>query len=204
MPVSGGADGAVVTLCDPRVTILLPRAARPAATALATLDAQLGTGLAAQREPMLGQIRIAWWREALARGTSAAPADPVLQALVDSDAAAQVEPLLDAWEAVVVAPDAEATRNAAAARGDALFAGAAGLAGWPRVAPGAGACWGMVSLALWWGRRDLLPAPGEVMPITGRALLALDRWARVVASAGGERRPLREGWSLMTAAVARG
>ena len=204
-PHSGAVDGAVVTLCDPRVAILLPPVARDAVTAVAALDAQLASGLAAQREPMLGQIRIAWWRDALARGESAAPADPVLRALLHSKTAAQVEPLLEAWEAIVLAPDTAALLDAAGHRGDALFAIAARLSAWPVPAPEAGASWGAVSLALWWRRRDLLPPIGDVRgKVRGRALVALDRWAGVVARAQGERRPLREGWSLMTAAVARG
>lgn len=60
--------------------LYVPAAARPAVEALWQLDAHLGTVLAAGTQLMLTQMKLAWWREALAaldRGP--APAEPILQ-----------------------------------------------------------------------------------------------------------------------------
>jgi phytoene synthase len=55
---------------------------RPALTALWQLDAALGAVLAGGREPLISQIKLAWWREALEKLDNAkAPSEPVLEAL---------------------------------------------------------------------------------------------------------------------------
>ena len=59
-----------------------PVAVRPALLAVHALDLELAKVLATTTEPMIGQIRLAWWRERLEgldRGD--VPAQPVLQAL---------------------------------------------------------------------------------------------------------------------------
>ena len=62
----------------------VPAAARPAVEALWRLDVTLGAVLAAGREPMIGRIRLAWWREALEKlDREAPPAEPLLQALAE-------------------------------------------------------------------------------------------------------------------------
>ena len=77
-----------------------PAQARPLWRGLFALDQRLGAVVAAQREPMLAQIKLAWWREQLARPAAArVRGEPVL-ALLDAwgDAAAQLQPLVDSWE----------------------------------------------------------------------------------------------------------
>lgn len=60
----------------------VPARHRPAIEALWRLDAALGGALAGGREPMIGRIKLAWWREALERlDREQAPPEPVLQAL---------------------------------------------------------------------------------------------------------------------------
>jgi phytoene synthase len=55
---------------------------RPAAEALWRLDAALGAVLTSGREPLIKQIKLAWWRDALeALDRNPAPAEPVLEAV---------------------------------------------------------------------------------------------------------------------------
>ncbi len=63
-------------------TLYAPAAARPALFALHALDLELAAVVATTTEAMLGEIRLAWWREALTRlDTAPPPAQPVLAAL---------------------------------------------------------------------------------------------------------------------------
>src|SRR3546814_3968009 len=58
------------------------RQARPGLAALFALDISLGRLVASTNEPMIGAIRIAWWREALEKlHQPPLPGEPVLQAL---------------------------------------------------------------------------------------------------------------------------
>lgn len=63
----------------------VPAAARPAVEALWRLDVAFAAILATGTQPLISQMRLAWWREALERLDSAPPpAEPVLQALAAS------------------------------------------------------------------------------------------------------------------------
>src|SRR5688500_14098760 len=68
---------------DPDRTLALtyvPAERRPALAALWRLDAALGAVLAGGREPLISRIKLAWWRDSLARLDQAPPpAEPVLQ-----------------------------------------------------------------------------------------------------------------------------
>ena len=60
----------------------VPAGARPAVEALWRLDVAFAAILATGTQPIVSQMRLAWWREALERLDSAPPpAEPVLQAL---------------------------------------------------------------------------------------------------------------------------
>lgn len=106
-----------------------PGPARAGVAALFALDLAFGHVLSATREPMLGEMRLAWWREALETlGHAAAPADPVLAALADhvlpagigGDALAAME---EGWLALLDTPlDRAALADHARRRGAALFA----------------------------------------------------------------------------------
>jgi phytoene synthase len=105
-----------------------PAGARRAIAALFALDAALGDILRTTREPLVGQMRLAWWREALqGLDASGAPAEPVLQSL-----AAWVLPLgitgralsemVDAWEPLLGDTGARWIDDHARLRGRKLFA----------------------------------------------------------------------------------
>jgi 15-cis-phytoene synthase len=83
-------------------TLYAPAAARPALFALHALDIELAAVVDSTTEPMLGQIRLAWWREQLqALDAGAMPAQPTLAALAAEVvprgiSGASLEPLEDA------------------------------------------------------------------------------------------------------------
>lgn len=83
-------------------TLYAPAAARAGLFALHALDLELAEVARTTTEPMLGQIRLAWWREQLqGLDASATPAQPVLAALAAhvlpaGIAGASLEPLEDA------------------------------------------------------------------------------------------------------------
>lgn len=151
-------NGAMRLNASPLLDLVLsyaPASKRPAFAALLALDSALGQVLRTTREPMVGQMRLAWWREALEQLDFApAPGEPVLQALaaealprgVDG---AQLAQLVDGWEPLLGDIDAVAIAAHADLRGAVLFklAGAL-LAASPSdpVLP-AGKGWALVDLA---------------------------------------------------------
>jgi len=98
-----------------------PARARPAWLALLALDARLAQHLRSVREPMLAQIRLAWWRDRLREPVSAWPqGEPLLAALADwEDQHGGLRALVDGWEMLL---------GEAPLRGDALEGFVAGRA----------------------------------------------------------------------------
>jgi phytoene synthase len=162
-----------------------PDRSRAALEALFALDTALGNVLRTTREPLVGQMRLAWWREALERlDASGAPAEPVLQSLT-----AAVLPLgitgkalagmVDAWEPLLGDIGAGSIDDHARLRGRTLFV-AAGVV--LDVAPGdpveeAGEGWALADLAA------NLSDPALASQARGRAAAMLDharrsRWSR--------------------------
>lgn len=90
---------------DPALKIALawqPPASRPALAALFALDRRLATMVAQAKEPLLAQMRLAWWRDELGRGSSVGGhrGDPLL-GLVEThwgERASQLGQLVDGWE----------------------------------------------------------------------------------------------------------
>jgi len=119
-----------------------PSGIRAETMGLLALDARLADIVRAAREPVLAQIRLAWWRDALGKPARARPAGEPLVSLLRSwegqDRA--LVALIDGWEAMLAEPkpDGAPVTALAAARGDA-FAALAGLAGVPEHAAAASA-----------------------------------------------------------------
>jgi phytoene synthase len=118
-----------------------PRRARLPWLALLGLDAKLAGIVRSSREPMLAQVRLAWWRDVLAGSASALPAgEPVLAALASWQGRhLLLAPLAEAWgELAGEAPlDADAFLALAEARAGA-FAALADLLGADQFAQAAG------------------------------------------------------------------
>lgn len=101
---------------------------RPALEALFALDDTLAGILRTTREPLVGQMRLTWWYEALKRlDTAPAPAEPVLTALQACVLPAGVSGVMlagmtDGWEALLEPVlDAAAVDRFARDRGRQLF-----------------------------------------------------------------------------------
>jgi phytoene synthase len=79
-----------------------PAATREPWLALLALDARLAAIVRSSREPMLAQLRLAWWREQLGgSGGAAAVGDPLLEALQEwPGSKAVLAKLADGWEAM--------------------------------------------------------------------------------------------------------
>lgn len=129
---------------------------RPALETLWRLDVTLGSVLVTGREPMVGQIRLAWWREALEKlDRERPPAEPMLEAvachLLPAGLTGAELAAMEAGWTVLLSPDllcAEDLTLHARERGGRLFALSARLLGGddPSVAA-AGEGWSLVDLA---------------------------------------------------------
>lgn len=187
---------------DPERALILayaPAAGRPALAALLALDAALAQLLRTTSQPAVGQLRLAWWREALAKlDTAPPPAEPVLRGLAAEllprgVTGESLVPIVHGWEVLVEeeALDGLALARYAAGRGS-LFvaAGAAlGAAGDPLALGGEG--WALADLARHLGdgveadaaraaaRPRLADALGKRWSRGGRALGAMAHRARM-------------------------
>lgn len=127
----------------------------PAASALLALDAQLAEIVRTTTTPLVGQMRLAWWDEALrALDTAPAPAQPVLRALQAevlprAVSGAALAAMIDGWEGLLTAEELgeESLALYADARGAGLFAAMAQLADIGSTSAAAGRCWALADLA---------------------------------------------------------
>ena len=157
----------------------VPERARAAFGALFALDTALGDILRTTREPLVGQMRLAWWREALQRlDTAPPPGEPVLQALAASaiplgTTGAELAGMVDGWEPLLGGLGREAIDDHARLRGRILFAAAGQVAGAaPRDPVGdAGEGWALADLA------ENLGDTGQAAMARDGAMIALARLA---------------------------
>lgn len=130
-----------------------PARARPAWLALLALDARLGQLLRVQREPILTQIRLAWWRDRLAEDAANWPGgEPLLAALSSWQGQhGRLGALVDGWEMLLgEAPLPVATLEAfVAGRADAMraLAPVVGCTDAAAAAQRAGKGWAIADLA---------------------------------------------------------
>ncbi|WP_294273089.1 squalene/phytoene synthase family protein [uncultured Sphingomonas sp.] len=132
-----------------------PASARDGFAALLDLDHQLASILQSTTEPMIGQMRLTWWYEALEKlDREPAPAHPVLQRLAVSVLpmgvkGADLAPMIEGWEALLddgePLDDTRVARHAEA-RGGVLFASIGQLLGQAGMAP-LGTAWAKADLA---------------------------------------------------------
>lgn len=185
----------------------VPTSTRDAVAALWALDAALGRIVASTSQPMIGQMRLTWWHDAMLAGRGG---EPVLAALtthvhpIGIDGAALV-PLVEGWE-VLLDPlplGADALYVHARARGDTLFALSAQAMGCP-IAAGAGGGWALADFA---GRcSDAVTARAAYAQarLRLRSVDRLPRALRILAhlaarDAAAERRTPRTRWQLLRA-----
>jgi phytoene synthase len=130
---------------------------RAGVEALWRLDAAMGAVLAGGRDPMIGRIKLAWWREALEKlDREAAPSEPVLKALEAHVlprglAGAGLAEMETGWAALLDPEPLTVERmdSYASARGGLLFAHSATLLGGEatKLVREAGESWALVELA---------------------------------------------------------
>lgn len=190
---------------DPRVMVAVPRERRAAMAALWGLAARLTKLLVDAREPLIGQIKLAWWRDMmaiLAKDPAALPkGEPLLAELQASWSGREgLDALVDAAEAMLLAESDADRRAAAEGFGGRLFALSAGPEESGRRW---GLLWGAAVAEAETAARQLLADCGssDTPPrrIFGRnrALLILDRWAATIAEKNGERHLRSEGLLLL-------
>jgi phytoene synthase len=184
----------VTPIDDPTWELALsyaPLERRAGLRALFALDAALGQVLRTTREPMVGQMRLAWWREALARLDNApAPAEPVLQALAANVLAhgvtgAALAEMVDGWEPLLGTIDAAAIADHGRLRGGVLFAQAGLLLGVAADDPldEAGQGWALADLAAHVSDAALASRARETaVPLL--AVATRHRWSRNARSLG--------------------
>jgi phytoene synthase len=190
---------------DLRVLVSVRHARRAAMSALWGLAARLTKLLLDAREPLIGQIKLAWWRDMtamLASDPGALPKGEPLLAELQATWAGQggLDVLVDAAEAMLLADTDEDRRAASESFGGQLFALSGGM-------EAGGKRWGLL-----WGagveekepeaRRLLSDAKAQPDPARGafagnRSLLMLDRWAAAIAASDGERHLRSEGLLLL-------
>ena len=135
----------------------IPAARRSAVEALWHLDLALGNALSGGREPLISQIKLAWWRESLEKlDRQRAPAEPGLQSaetflLPSGISGAELSAMEEGWS-VLLTPDVLSDEDLAlyaAARGGRLFRYTARLLGDSADArmESAGEAWALIDLA---------------------------------------------------------
>jgi phytoene synthase len=175
-----------------------PSPVRGALFALHGLDLELAAVVVGTTEPMIGQIRLAWWREAVeALDRGIVPAQPLLQLIADEllprgIAGAELALLEDRWLDMIDTPDVPASHVSGGGR---LFALAARLLGGdPALGDRLGRAWVM-------GDTAGLPAiPAALRPLFGLVQLAVRDAERARADAATEARgSLARQWVLLRA-----
>lgn len=153
---------------------------------LFALDAQLGTIVRTTTQPIIGQMRLTWWHDALeGLGDGPVPAHPVLQGLAALPAAAALTPMIDGWEVLLEdeSPDDAALARLAGARGGTLFAAAAQVLGGEGAAQAAGEGWALADVAAHVGDAALAArATALALPRLDAAVRA--RWRGPAAALG--------------------
>lgn len=168
-------------LADPERALAVayaPAALRPHLATLFALDERFGQIVGTTTEPMIGLMRLAWWREALEKlPGDLTSGEPLLAALAETRVpGAQLAAIEDGWAAMLDGEmDADAIVRHGRERGGGLFTAAATLlsakdAGLAE----AGAGWALADL----GHRHSDPAVQVEARKQARALLAPRRWSR--------------------------
>lgn len=143
---------------DPERNLILtyaPASARAGLEALLALDDALSRLLRTTREPALGQMRLAWWREALEKLDHApAPAEPVLRAIEEAVLArgvtgASLVPIVHGWEVLIEEEvlSEEAMRRFGEGRGQLFLAAGTLLGSMGDPLDAAGQGWALADLA---------------------------------------------------------
>jgi phytoene synthase len=159
----------------------VPEDKRAAVGALWRLDSALGAVLAGGREPMISQIKLAWWRESLEKlDRERPPAEPMLKevaaTIIPTVSGSELAELETAWLVLLSpGPLTEADLHDYASRGRRLFRYSARLLGGELGAEQelAGEGWALADLA-----RHSSKADAQLALVAARARLRRVLWPR--------------------------
>ncbi|MFM6932795.1 MAG: hypothetical protein ACKOUT_11185 [Novosphingobium sp.] len=193
-------DAALIDGLSPLYRLALayaPGPAKPAWLSVLALDTRLAGLLRQARDPVLAQIRLAWWRERLQQSPQERPrGEPLLARLSDwADGGRSLVPLVDGWEALLGEPPLPLDALESFVQGRvAAISALAGSLGLTDPAPDPARCWAMADLAVHLGDpREQALARGALATCTGQAgvpkalrpLLVLQRVNERAARLGG-------------------
>jgi 15-cis-phytoene synthase len=157
-----------------------PRGIRPSFALLLKFDARFAGVIGNASEPLIGQMKLAWWRDAVRAGASENPkGEPMLSALFAFDQPILTKgtgALIDAWEILVADPQwsASTVQDFAQARGEAIARAYSALCGRGDFSADAMTQWAIADLRLRFGSRvsdvalldSALPAVRVFRPLT--------------------------------------
>lgn len=152
------------------------RAMRDSLALLLRLDSRFATIVGSASEPLFGQLKLAWWRDAMLAAPAERPkGEPLLAKLSELDDLTLVEAavtLIDAWETLVVDQDwmAITVRTFADARGTAVFGSYAKLAGETDFPAEVGQEWAANDLRVRFNRR-VGQSPGSYVALPTRRVV---------------------------------
>jgi 15-cis-phytoene synthase len=166
-----------------------PASARPAWIGLLALDRRLARVAMEAREPMLAQIRLAWWRDRFRAPPGEWPAgEPLLAVLAAWDGEqAALEHLVDGWEGAIGGEPDDAALDALVAARAAAMAALARVFGAPSTPALEGQTrhWAATGLPPPLGLRTRRPPPGRAEPLP-RAMRPLAILAELARASGNE------------------
>ncbi len=152
------------------------RAMKESLELLLRLDSRFATIVGSASEPLFGQLKLAWWRDAMLAAPAERPkGEPLLAKLSELDDLTLVEAavtLIDAWETLVVDQDwmAITVRTFADARGTAVFGSYAKLAGETDFPAEVGQEWAANDLRVRFNRR-VGQSPGSYVALPTRRVV---------------------------------
>jgi phytoene synthase len=160
---------------------------------LLALDTRLARLVRETREPMLGQIRLAWWRERLSEPPEKRPRGEPLLALL-GDSAGRLIPLVEGWEAML--GEAPLPHEAISAFADGRAQALAGLADEASAADvvRVGRRWALADLALRLSHPEECRHAADLLNAEGAGTIGLPRAMRpLIVLQGLASRDLRRG-----------
>jgi 15-cis-phytoene synthase len=172
---------------------------------LVNLDARLQSVVARGTEPLLIQMRLAWWHEQIERGPNERAKGEPLLAELSAIELAQPEAviahyatmLVDAWEMLATADDAD-QEQFAKLRGAALFGSYAHWAGTSEAmqvhASAAGTIWALADIGIA-NKADNAPKLRGLKPLS---LLLLAATGQLSEKRGGAVQALKFYWHILT------
>lgn len=155
--------------------VYAPKALQPLLSLLLEFDARFADIVARSTEPLIGQMKLAWWRDAIAARAGARPKGEPLMAQLDAVSGMELAPalsqLVDAWELLLIGDDIE---GFAKIRGQAVFTTYAKWTDSTVDVAKLGATWAAASIGACAIKAQPIPVDRNLRPLTILALSVRD------------------------------